>query len=290
MRGRFAVAVLLASSARAYAEPRDPVTAEALFREARDAVAKGDFATACPKFRESQRLDPSVGTLMNIADCEEHEGHLAKAWETWHEALDHLLHAGDDRAKVARERALALEPRLPKLVVRVPAGLTGAQVTRDGVELGPPALGVAVPVDLGAHRVALAVPGRRTSERTVTLAEGQTLDVFIAPGALEDRAPGPAPPAPREEPSTSRRTLGFVALGASAAGLVTAVVSGLAVAHDKSVVDGECDATRACSQAGVDAAHAGKTWLVVNAVSSIVALASIGAGVFLLLTSHRGDR
>ena len=49
----------------ALGEGRDPAAAEALFRAARSAVERGDYRSACPKFEESHRLDPAVGTLFN---------------------------------------------------------------------------------------------------------------------------------------------------------------------------------------------------------------------------------
>src|SRR5512136_2811036 len=78
---------------------RDPAAAEVLFREGRKLVAANDFAAACPKFAESQRLDPAVGTLLNWAACEEHVGKLASAWQRWKEALD-ALPPGDDRIEL----------------------------------------------------------------------------------------------------------------------------------------------------------------------------------------------
>lgn len=47
---------------------------------ARGLVQKGDWAAACPKFEESERLDPGIGTLYHLADCYEHVGRLATAW------------------------------------------------------------------------------------------------------------------------------------------------------------------------------------------------------------------
>ena len=67
--------------APAMADTRDPAAAEALFEAGRQAATRGDWTTACPKFAESQRLDPAPGTLLNLADCEEHLGHLASAWD-----------------------------------------------------------------------------------------------------------------------------------------------------------------------------------------------------------------
>jgi hypothetical protein len=285
MSGRWAVVlsvvILVSPERRAHGEERDPVTAEALFRQGREAIAKGDFAAACPKFVESQRLDPSVGTLMNVAECEEHEGRVASAWERWHEAMDQLLHASDDRVATARAHLAALEPRLPKLVVRLPPDLPEGQVTRDGVRLGPAAIGVAVPVDPGEHRLTLSVPGHETRDRAVRLVEGQTLEVSLTAGAP---AAEPSAATRSTEPTSTRRTLGWSALGLAGAGLATALVSGALAAHDRSVVDAECDASRACSQRGLDAARAGRTWLVVNATSVVLALVATGIGVLLLVT------
>ncbi len=55
-------------AASASANQRDPAAAEALFRSGRVAIEKGDYASACPKFEESSRLDPAVGTTCNLPD------------------------------------------------------------------------------------------------------------------------------------------------------------------------------------------------------------------------------
>jgi hypothetical protein len=267
------------------AQAHDPPAAEALFRQAREARARGDYAAACPKFAESQRLDPSVGTLMNLAECEEHEGHLAQAWESWHEALDQLLRTNDERVEIARAHADDLDRRVPRLVVRLAPGAAGARVERDGVVLGAPSLGAALPVDPGEHRLVVRSSGHAPGETVVNLAEGERREVVVGVGPAESGPAGAAPsPLPDAAGASPWRTTGFVALGVAGVTLVTAVVSAVLVAHDKSVVDASCDSARVCSPDGADAASAGKTWLVVNTVSSIVTVAAAGAGVALVLT------
>ena len=76
-----AASLCLLAGRSAGAEPRDPAAAEWLFREGRALMKKGDFAPACAKLAESQRLDPAVGTLMNLAECEERIGRTASAWQ-----------------------------------------------------------------------------------------------------------------------------------------------------------------------------------------------------------------
>src|SRR4051794_38040553 len=90
--------VFVAGSAAstASAEPRDAAAAEVLFHDAREAMKANQYALACSKFEESQRLDPAPGTLLNLAECEEKRGRLATAWQYLKHALDSLP-ANDDR-------------------------------------------------------------------------------------------------------------------------------------------------------------------------------------------------
>src|SRR5580692_11189003 len=97
--GFVAIALAVAgavSGSEARAESIDPAVADALFRKGREAAEKGDWATACPKFAESQRLDPAPGTLLNLADCEEHLGQLASAYEHFKTAVETMA-PSDDR-------------------------------------------------------------------------------------------------------------------------------------------------------------------------------------------------
>src|SRR5262245_41606279 len=102
------------------AAAQDSVAAEALFQQAREAMKASDWAGACAKFTESQRLGPAVGTLLNLAYCSEKLGRVATAWQHYRQALDQLP-PGDERIGPARDRIEALQPRLPRIVLTLHA-------------------------------------------------------------------------------------------------------------------------------------------------------------------------
>src|SRR5260221_14649709 len=98
------VAPILAAPVAARAQQ---AAADALFDSARASMAKGDFAAACEQFRASDKLDPAVGTELNLADCEEKRGHLASAWELYR-TVEEQLSEKDERLALAHTRAQAL--------------------------------------------------------------------------------------------------------------------------------------------------------------------------------------
>src|SRR4051794_23940777 len=72
----FFVAMAAAPLARA----NDVADAEDLFRRAKSLMASKHYSEACPLFKESYRLDPGMGTRLNLALCYEANGQIALAW------------------------------------------------------------------------------------------------------------------------------------------------------------------------------------------------------------------
>src|SRR5688572_27323641 len=65
--------VCLSVARHAKAEPSasEQATARSLFDQGRALATEGKYEQACPKFEESQRLHPGIGTLFNLASCYE---------------------------------------------------------------------------------------------------------------------------------------------------------------------------------------------------------------------------
>jgi serine/threonine-protein kinase len=157
-------AVLLESRTVAASTAADQAAAESLFTEAKRLADAGDFQDACPKFAESNRLDPGAGTLLNLGDCYERIGKLASAWGAFKEAQTTARSAGDaNRQSEAARRAAALEARLSQLTVQVSpaARVPGLEVRRDGALLGEGQWGSPVPIDPGDHVLEATAPSHR---------------------------------------------------------------------------------------------------------------------------------
>jgi hypothetical protein len=284
---------LAAVPARADAPgPQSIAEAEALFQEGKRLMATGNYGAACPKLAESQRLDPGGGTLITLALCHEAEGKTASAWAEFGEALTIALKDGRvDRATVAREHGAKLEPKLSHLVVRVPSNVSmieGVQVSQDGIELGRAAWGTALPVDPGEHVVEARLPGHKPWMRFVVIApagDRQELEV----GPLVEDAPPASPAVAREAPGVTaqnpRRTVGWIAGGASVALLGGATYFGVRAIDDHSTANHRCPTSPCHDRAGVDANDDSRKEATLSTIGFVAGGATLGAALYLLLTT-----
>jgi hypothetical protein len=262
----------------------DPAAADALFRQARDEVAAGRFAQACPRFIESYRLEPAPGTLLNLADCEEHVGQLAEALEQWQRALD-TLPKGDDRITYVRDRLDRLKPRVPHLVLRTVS--PSAVVVLDGVDLRAAALGVPIPVNPGTHTIVVRSPGHEDRSYSAPLAEGATVEMDVAAGEVAV-TPSISGASHASSSSSSLGALGWASMIAGGVGLTVGAVTGVAALSDASTVRNHCPNHACTSQSDMDTARTGSTLTTVSTVGFGVGIAGVAVGSYLLFV--RRDR
>jgi hypothetical protein len=286
-----AALVLVVSPARASAEASadDKALATTLFREARAAMAEGRTSDACVKFAESHHLDPSGGTILNLALCHEKEGKLARSWSEFSEAIAFARRDyRADRESEAQEHARNLEPRLSRLTVVVPDAMRvdGLRVESDGRELTPATWSLAIPVDGGAHVVRVTAPGYLAWSRTVELADEAATATVEVP-ALALAPPPPPPPAPppapekpaalvvapaREPEANLRRPAAWIVGGAAAVQLVAAGYYGLQAISLKSDINRNDEAIRDADR---------------STVLTVTGILTAGVSAYLFWTSRR---
>lgn len=175
----------------AIAQTSSEAMAESLFVEARRLMADGDFATACPKLRESNELDPQLGTLLNLGKCYEQNGQVASAWATFTELARLADRAGQAaRASYASERIEALEPMLAYVTIRLVSPVPRVTVRIDDELLSTAVLGTPLPLDPGRHRLAVEAPDHEPWSRVLEVTPSSRQDVEVPP--LERVSPEPA--------------------------------------------------------------------------------------------------
>jgi hypothetical protein len=289
------------SSTPSWAQAGDPAAARTLFQEALKQADAGDYVTACPKFEDSYRLDPTFGAQVNVADCEERRGHLANAWLGYQKARE-MLATGDKRIPDTDHAIAELEKRLPRLTIRVaPAAPSDAMVERDGLQVAASSFGLALPVDPGHHIVVIKSPGRQPQRYEVELAEGESSELIGEPGAAQPPiAAAPPIPAPRlasvsttdmpraasapmpGQPAPHSRTAAYLVGSIGLAGLAAGVVTRVLAFGKQSSIDDHCPALE-CDATGMDAVSAARTLQAVSTVSLLVGVAGVGTGIYLVL-------
>jgi len=154
--------IIVALAAIAHADPA-PAASEAdrLFQEGRALLKDGKHDEACAKFEQSILKDPrAVGTLMNLALCNERRGRTATALRYYQEAFDRATEANlPTQRQTAQEQIAALTAQVPVVVVTYSGPILDGQrllvddavIAADRTELQ---------VDPGTHAIVLTAPGR----------------------------------------------------------------------------------------------------------------------------------
>jgi hypothetical protein len=298
----------------------DKAAAEVLFEEGRRLMNEKRFGEACPKLADSQRLDPGVGTLLNLALCYKKNGQTASAWSTYREAAAQARASGQpDREQLARDEAAALERTLSRLVIEVPpavAAIPGLEIRRDGAPVPQGLWGLPSPVDPGVRVLEVSAPGKRPLRIEVKVEGGAAGARAVVP-ALEDDAsapgtaatpggappaapvgPAPAPPPPAAaapaNDGSGQRMIGYVVGGVGVVGLALGGVFGaMTLSKNEEALDVCPDyPDDACTADDVDR-HAelvsdAKSNRTLSYVGFGVGGAALLGGLVLILTAPKG--
>lgn len=288
----------------------DPIAdAKDLFARGRELRTHGDCAGAVALFRKAYTLYPAgLGSLRNIAECEEQIGHYASSRRAWLELKRALLTENDPKyagwSQDAEQAAARLEPKLATLTVdvtaRTPEGtaapLREVEVTLNGEELPAALLGTPLERDPGHYVVRAAGPNvQAPQESAVDLTAGVTrrasLTVVVSPPGPADPIPDAGRPlpvsAPPEETSgSSKRTAAWIAIGVGAASLVAMGVSLGVRQAALDDLDAACGSHRNCSPDLRSTVSRGQTASTLVTVFSVVGGVALTSGLVLLATSY----
>jgi len=236
--GKIAIAALCAiTTARTGVRAQSSTAqAETLFRQGKDLIAHGKIAEACAAFDASQKLDPTIATLLNQASCREKNGQLATAWGLFLDAERQSRAANDDATRqlhqVATDHAAKLEPRLSTLTITVPAEarVGGLEILRNNELVDPGAWNKALPVDGGTYQITARAPGNADWSSTIAVGVERDAKTIETPklkaAALQTSPAGPGSstnPSPATTEHQRSKILPLALVGA-ALGLVGGAV------------------------------------------------------------------
>jgi hypothetical protein len=280
------VLVTLSGSARAQDSARASA-AEQLFHDGRALIVHHRFKDACEKFASSQKLDPSVGTLLSLGDCNMGQGKTASAWLSYRRALALANERKDPRNVTADERANAVEPQLSRLVVRFGGDARGAdvQISVNGERLERDVLLEPMPIDPGPANIQVSAPGYRGfSTRVQVGLIADTVTVVIP--ALE-RLPDPEVLVREHARATATRTLGLAMGGVGLVAVAVGSILGMQAIVKVRDANEACPSGPACSnESAVRENTTGTAFADASSVVLPIGAALLGIGSYLYLTTR----
>jgi hypothetical protein len=281
---------LIAGAARPGRADDSVAKADKLFDEGRALMAT-DLHAACQKFDESLKFNSqAIGTLLNVALCDEKLGRTASALAKFTEARDRAREAGmAAHLQAAEARIAVLTPKVPYVTLRFatpPAPDT--RIVIDDQVIALTALDK-IAIDPGTHPLVVSAPGHLAFQATISIADGETRVVAIP--ALEAAV----------SEQRSRRRIGAITAISGAGALGTGIVIGL-VARARYKDQFEPDATGIapcltlptghiqCRTGAYGATKSARTLGTVGTVVGGVGVAAIAVGAYLWVRSPRAGR
>lgn len=280
---RFALIGLVTSSlffvARVYGQTGP--TAADLFEQGVNLMNAGRFVDACALIQTSYEREPKDSRLAALAKCRDGEGKLATARELYRTYLEAFAKMNAEtqanhaaREQFVRQRVHEIEPLVPKLKLVWQGDLDQeVKLLVDGVD-AQSKLNIDWPIDAGKHIVIVKRKGAADEMRTITLENGQTLDVDVTPPknpaskiqtSMMTAKPGQTLVERKENPTNgwTQKNLGALYLGLAGASAISATAFAIKAAMYKDDVEKGCPREVddfVCTPAGNAALREGYAW------------------------------
>jgi hypothetical protein len=278
--------------------------ADALFNEGQQLLSAGQTQAACEKLEESQRVDPKLGRLLNVAYCHEQLGKTATAWSEYNQAVAVALQSHQaERETFARGRAKELAAKLSFVRLEMQPGAEITGLTVDGRPISRDQWNVPFPIDPGSHELSFSASGHVTRTETVKVADTETVKVPVAPleaGSSAPAAPAAAAPAPAAAPTPTTasvasappptegshshplRIAGFVVGGLGVVGLGVGAGFGLHALSLQHDADSMCPGKR-CTPQGTKDINDATSAANISTLGFVVGAVAVAAGVVLVI-------
>jgi hypothetical protein len=288
-------AILLAASSGASTARADAESdAKDLFARARDLRNKNDCAGAVPLFAKAYKVFPhGLGSLRNVAECEESLGHYASSRRAWLDIKRALITMAQDPKydgwdKDAETAAARLQPKIATVfvdvVVKSPQGegpandKTGVEVFVNGENLGTNLVGTPLERDPGNYKIRVQAPYASAVQTDIALTAGDAKHVTLRLVQTPPEKPGA-----EVDTGKGKRTAGIVLMGVGAAALIGSGITFLVRNGAKSDVDDKCSSHTNCDPALSDTVDRGKLMSTLTTILFPVGLVAAGAGVGLFV-------
>ncbi|HEY5935621.1 MAG TPA: hypothetical protein VIU61_13320 [Kofleriaceae bacterium] len=262
---------VLAPSITAHAD-RKVEKADQLFREGL-ALKDSNVTQACAKFEESLRYNAqAIGTLLNVALCDEKLGRIASAARKYREARDRSREQGlPEHLAAAEERLAAVEPELPHVTITFTEPPTADTRILIDDQLLPLDEVLRHPVDPGDRVIVVTAPGHVAFKTSIRLRKRQHEEVIV--------------PVLAKSIVSSRRTLGKIITASGGLAVATGITLGILANsryNSADCVDGVC----ATNEDHLKTESA-RTLGTAGTIVGIVGIAAVAAGTYVWLRSPR---
>ena len=250
-------------------------------------------------FKRALELRPQgLGSLRNVAECEEALGEFASARTDWWSLRRAVLQSNEPKYQGWDRDAEAAYKRLDAKVARITVRLEGvsperARVSIDGKPLDPRLLGVELERDLGPHVVEASFDAAAPLVERRTLEAGSHEVVTLTIPAPEAASAGTTPPTAADadtEADARRAHLRIAGVAALAAGGLGALGLGISAgvrAGALSAFDSCAPAYQGCSTSLRGEESKGRTASALANAFGVIMVAGVAAGVPLVVFGWR---
>jgi tetratricopeptide (TPR) repeat protein len=286
-----AVSVALGTLA-GVADANNKDKAEAQFKRGKQLMADKRYADACEAFEKSFKLDPGIGTQLNIAKCYEEWGKIGRAFLSYQAAEKMAKDASDPREPKIRELIVALEPEIPHLTIKAPANApSDLEVTLDRrpvEKLGEPFV-----IDPGPHTIEWWITGSPKKTKIVVVDRGGesevSIDIPVVPSRKDTFVAAPVAPA-GPPPGRNQRLAGIAVGGAGILAIGVSSYMTLSARGDyNDALDAHCGGmTNNCDMTGLEITRDARSTANKATIVFFAGVALVGGGAALYFLAPKG--